>query len=239
MLKYDSIQKLVKEAEKKNKKISQLVLEDQSKSMEKTEEEVFSQMENSFDVMLSSVKEGMKKNQTSTSGLTGGEGYLMNAYASKEGGGLCGEFMAKAMARALAVAGCNASMGKIVAAPTAGSCGILPGCLVSLYEDKGFDKKDLNVNDPPPTELEKLFNLPELIESLNGFTNDDGIRSAEDNMKASFKNFKYSIKIEKSESAVERVAFITVVVSYRVVEGQENTRQSVTLAALKFGEKNG
>ena len=106
-------------------------------------------------------------------------------------------------------------------------------------ELKGFDKKDLNVNDPPPTELEKLFNLPELIESLNGFTNDDGIRSAEDNMKASFKNFKYSIKIEKSESAVERVAFITVVVSYRVVEGQENTRQSVTLAALKFGEKNG
>ena len=67
MLKYDSIQKLIKEAEKKNKKISQLVLEDQAKSMEKTEEEVFSQMEKSFDVMLSSVKEGMKKNQTSRS----------------------------------------------------------------------------------------------------------------------------------------------------------------------------
>ena len=47
------------------------------------------------------------------------------------------------MSRALAVSGCNASMGKIVATPTAGSCGILPGCLVSLYEDKSFDKKDI------------------------------------------------------------------------------------------------
>ncbi len=75
------------------------------------------------------------------SGLTGGEGYLMNEYAAT--GGISGSFMTKAMARALAVAGCNASMGRIVAAPTAGSCGILPGCLVSLYEDRGFEEKDV------------------------------------------------------------------------------------------------
>jgi L-serine dehydratase len=143
MLKYDSIQKLVKEAEIKQKKISALVLEDQSKALEQSEEEVYAKMEKSFDVMLSSVKEGMKKNQSSTSGLTGGEGYLMNQYIKKTEGGLCGDFMGKAMARALAVAGCNASMGKIVAAPTAGSCGIIPGALVSLYEDKGYEKKDI------------------------------------------------------------------------------------------------
>ena len=142
MLKYDSIQKLVKEAEKKKKKISELVLEDQAKALETTTEAVYAKMEASFDVMLSSVKDGMKKGQKSTSGLTGGEGYLMNAYM-KKGDSLCGDFMGKAIARALAVAGCNASMGKIVAAPTAGSCGILPGCLVSLYEDKGYDKKDI------------------------------------------------------------------------------------------------
>ena len=51
-----------------------------------------------------------------------------------------GTFLTRAMSRALAVAGCNASMGKIVAAPTAGSCGILPGCLVSLYEDRGVSR---------------------------------------------------------------------------------------------------
>ena len=70
------------------------------------------------------------------SGLTGGEGWKMLEY-SRRGEGVSGAFMARAMSRALAVAGCNASMGKIVAAPTAGSCGILPACLISLLEDRG------------------------------------------------------------------------------------------------------
>ena len=77
------------------------------------------------------------------SGLTGGEGYKMQAYAERTGGGLCGPFMARAISRALSVAGCNASMGRIVAAPTAGSCGILPGCLVSLWEDRSFDQREI------------------------------------------------------------------------------------------------
>nr|WP_297706366.1 L-serine ammonia-lyase, iron-sulfur-dependent, subunit alpha [uncultured Butyrivibrio sp.] len=142
MLKYVEIQELVAEAEKKNVKISELVIEDQALSMEKSRLELFEKMQISFQVMMESVQVGMDKNQKSTSGLTGGEGYLMNEYASKDGG-LCGDFMTKAVARALSVAGCNASMGKIVAAPTAGSCGILPGCLVSLFEDKGYSEEDI------------------------------------------------------------------------------------------------
>mgnify|MGYP002233443395 CR=1 FL=1 len=47
------------------------------------------------------------------------------------------------MMRALSVSGCNASMGRIVATPTAGSCGIMPGCLLTLMEDKGMDRKDV------------------------------------------------------------------------------------------------
>ena len=141
MLKYESVSELVAEAEKRNIKISELVLEDQAKCMEKEPLELYEKMEISFQVMKDSIKEGMKKDQKSMSGLTGGEGYLMNEYAAT--GGISGNFMTKAMARALAVAGCNASMGRIVAAPTAGSCGILPGCLVSLYEDRGFEEKDV------------------------------------------------------------------------------------------------
>lgn len=141
MLKYESVSELVAEAEKRNIKISELVLEDQAKSMEKEPLELYEKMEISFQVMKNSINEGMKKDQKSMSGLTGGEGYLMNEYAAT--GGISGSFMTKAMARALAVAGCNASMGRIVAAPTAGSCGILPGCLVSLYEDRGFEEKDV------------------------------------------------------------------------------------------------
>ena len=140
MLTYDSISELVQEAEKRGEKISELVLNDQAEAMELSPLELYEKMELDFYVMVESVKAGQDKNQKSMSGLTGGEGYKMKAYAEK-GGGLCGALLSKAISRALAVAGCNASMGKIVAAPTAGSCGILPGCLVSLWEDRGFDEK--------------------------------------------------------------------------------------------------
>ena len=141
MLKYESIDELVREAEKRGVKISELVLADQAEAMEADEIELYEKMELDFSVMVSAVEAGQEKNQKSMSGLTGGEGYKMKAYADQRDGGLCGPFMARAISRALAVAGCNASMGRIVAAPTAGSCGILPGCLVSLWEDQGFDQK--------------------------------------------------------------------------------------------------
>ena len=142
MLKYETIEELVLKAQEANVKISELVLEDQALSMEKDSLEVYEKMEMAFQIMRDSVNTGLDKNLKSTSGLTGGEGYLMNEYANGDNS-LCGQFMSKAIARALSAAGCNASMGRIVAAPTAGSCGILPGCLVSLYEDKGFDEKDI------------------------------------------------------------------------------------------------
>ena len=140
MLKYESIAELVREAEKRGVKISELVLADQAEAMELTPLELYEKMELDFSVMADSVKAGQREDQRSMSGLTGGEGYKMKVYAEKTGG-LCGPFLSKAISRALAVAGCNASMGRIVAAPTAGSCGILPGCLVSLWEDQGFDEK--------------------------------------------------------------------------------------------------
>ena len=143
MLKYESIQEIVSAAEKRGIWISELVLYDQAEAMEKTPEELYERMRKSFEVMRESVKEGQKKDQRSMSGLTGGEGYQMKEYAERSSGGLCGEFLSRAIARALAVAGCNASMGRIVAAPTAGSCGILPGCLVSLSEDRGLPERDI------------------------------------------------------------------------------------------------
>ena len=102
----------------------------------------FEKMELDFQVMIQAVQAGQAPDQRSMSGLTGGEGYKMKTYAAEKGG-LCGSFLGGAISRALAVAGCNASMGKIVAAPTAGSCGILPGCLVSLYEEKHIPEKDI------------------------------------------------------------------------------------------------
>lgn len=142
MLKYESIQELVDEAESRGMRISELVLQDQAAAMEKTELEAYEKMELDFQVMIQAVQAGQAPDQRSMSGLTGGEGYKMKKYATEKGG-LCGSFLGGAISRALAVAGCNASMGKIVAAPTAGSCGILPGCLVSLYEEKHIPEKDI------------------------------------------------------------------------------------------------
>jgi len=143
MLNYSTIQELTEAAEAEHLKISELVLRDQAEAMEQPAEELYEKMRKSFDVMREAVAFGQKKEQRSMSGLTGGEGYAMKNYAERTDGGLCGSFMTRAISRALAVAGCNASMGRIVAAPTAGSCGILPGCLVSLYEDRNFDERDL------------------------------------------------------------------------------------------------
>ncbi|MCR5278411.1 MAG: L-serine ammonia-lyase, iron-sulfur-dependent, subunit alpha [Lachnospiraceae bacterium] len=141
-LKYNSFDEIANLAEERKIKISKLAIEDEALSMGKEESVLFDEMARRFDVMCESVRAGMDKDQKSMSGLTGGEGYAMHEYAAKNGA-LCGDFMAGAMARALAVAGHNASMGRIVAAPTAGSCGILPGCLVSLYEDRKIPKEDI------------------------------------------------------------------------------------------------
>lgn len=143
MLNYRSIREITEAAEAAQLKISELVLRDQAESMEQPAEELYEKMRESFVVMRESVAFGQKEDQRSMSGLTGGEDFAMKDYAARTDGGLCGPFMAGAISRALAVAGCNASMGRIVAAPTAGSCGILPGCLVSLYEDRGFAERDI------------------------------------------------------------------------------------------------
>lgn len=142
-MKYESIIELVEEAQRQNRKISEVVLREQADTAELPEEELYERMRESFRVMRESVETGKQENLRSMSGLTGGEGYRMSEYVRTSNGGLCGGFMAGVIARSLAAAACNASMGRIVAAPTAGSCGILPGCLVSLYEEKGISERDI------------------------------------------------------------------------------------------------
>ena len=70
----------------------------------------------------------------SRSGLVGKEGGLMEEY-QKAGGTLCGDFMAKVMTNALKMGCNNACMKRIVAAPTAGACGVLPAVLVTYYKE--------------------------------------------------------------------------------------------------------
>jgi len=93
-------------------------------------------------LMRDSVKAGLDPELRSVSGMAGGQAALLYAQL-KRGGSLCGTIMGKATAYALAVAECNACMGKIVAAPTAGACGILPAALLAVQEEENLPDEDV------------------------------------------------------------------------------------------------
>lgn len=95
--------------------------------------EVMEKMRKNLQVMINAAKEAMEKEVLSISGLIGGDAVkIRKYYESNET--LCGEFIVKAMARALSCSEVNAAMGKIVAAPTAGSCGIIPAAIITAGE---------------------------------------------------------------------------------------------------------
>lgn len=138
MLEYDSIAAICEAAEQQQVTISALVLSDQAEQMEMPEEALYERMKNSLYVMQEAVREGKNPDLRSTSGLTGGDAARMETYAA--GGGITGTFLNHAMARAVAVSEYNAAMGRIVASPTAGSCGILPGTVVTMLEEGRCDE---------------------------------------------------------------------------------------------------
>lgn len=133
-LQYNSLEELVRLANEQSRKISDIVMEEQAEALEITVEELYRQMERNFQVMKASVEEGMNPDLRSSSGLTGGAAALMKK-AVDTGKNHFGHLFGNAMAMALAVSEYNSCMGQIVAAPTAGSCGILPAALISVMQE--------------------------------------------------------------------------------------------------------
>ena len=138
---YSSVASLIQAAEKNNLPVSALVLSQQAQQIELDEKTVYEKMASNFQVMKECIEPGCDEHLKSTSGLTGGDAYKLRRY-SKEGKSLTGSFLSGALYRALAVSELNASMGRIVAAPTAGSCGILPAALITMQEEKGCSDHD-------------------------------------------------------------------------------------------------
>src|SRR5690606_20180469 len=89
-------------------------------------------------VMKEAVRRGLTEDTTSRSGLTGGDAQRVMKRV-EAGDAALGDEAGKTMAYALAVSEVNASMGRIIATPTAGSCGIIPGVFVSAQERYGWD----------------------------------------------------------------------------------------------------
>lgn len=139
MLNYESIAALVEAAESQKISLSELVLHDQAEQAELPVDQLFSRMRDNLHVMQQAVQAGIDKDLRSTSGLTGGDAYKLHQYAAT--GGLCGSFFTSALTRAIAVSEYNAAMGKIVAAPTAGSCGILPGAILTMMEARDLPEE--------------------------------------------------------------------------------------------------
>lgn len=86
--------------------------------------------------------DGYAPGERSRSGLVGGDGARMAAYAAS-GATVCGPLVCDVIARALKMGESNACMKRIVAAPTAGACGVLPAVLLSYADARGADEDAL------------------------------------------------------------------------------------------------
>jgi len=97
------------------------------------EDLLIERMNANYLVMKEAIKTGLNAKEKSTSGLSGGDATKMKAY-SESGKAISGPILSSALASALAVAEVNACMGRIVAAPTAGACGIMPAALWAIQQ---------------------------------------------------------------------------------------------------------
>lgn len=127
----DSIREILDAAEAEQKPFWRVILEADMEEREVTAEVSFERMRATWRAMLESV-ESYEGERRSVSGLVGGDGRRMRDYAA-EGDSLCGPYLREVIATALCVGESNACMRRIVAAPTAGACGVLPAVLAPLY----------------------------------------------------------------------------------------------------------
>lgn len=124
---------LIEICNEKNITIWEYTIQEEIEKGESNRETVIEKMRSTLHVMMNSSTYAQENQVKSVSGLIGGDAYKIKQYVDKERT-LTGDFMNKAMARALSSSEVNAAMGRIVACPTAGSCGILPAVVLSAGE---------------------------------------------------------------------------------------------------------
>lgn len=134
-----SLQEWIDLAQQKDISFGDFCVEFQAKELEIEKDDLLQRMEAMLKVMEQSIEIGLS-GTASMGGLVGGNGKLMDNYRREHAGkSIVGSTMSKAIMIALAVGEANASMGRIVAAPTAGASGTLPAVLFSLAEARGID----------------------------------------------------------------------------------------------------
>ena len=131
---FNTAQELINICEKENKKISEIMRLREIIYGERNADEVDAKMRKSLSIMKASAHTPLTSVVKSMGGMIGGEASLLEKRRA-EGKSICGNVLTKALIYSQAVLEVNASMGVIVAAPTAGSAGVVPAVLFALAEE--------------------------------------------------------------------------------------------------------
>jgi L-serine dehydratase len=142
MIHFSRIHELVALAEKQQKNVSDIVWQFEADRSQRSLQNIWQDMVRSLAVMREAVASGLESTNKSASGLVGGDAQrVFKRFEAKQS--LSGNAIARATAYALAVSEVNAGMGRIVACPTAGSCGIIPGAIMAAAEELKSNDEDL------------------------------------------------------------------------------------------------
>lgn len=139
---FNSGKSLLELCEKENLPISEIMRRREEFLKDINGEECDRKMKKALDIMKNSVHEALEKPVKSVGGLIGGEAEKVRAHR-RAGKAVCGEVLSRAISHSMAVLELNASMGLIVAAPTAGSSGVVPGLLLALQEVHDFTDEEI------------------------------------------------------------------------------------------------
>lgn len=137
-----SMNELLEICSSEQKSISEIMLMMEIEKSGRNKENIISMMEKRLLKMKEAVDSGINDASTAPSGISGGDAVKMNEYVN-QGKALSGSFISDAMTYSMATSESNARMGVIVATPTAGAAGILPGVLFSIHKNSGTPFKDL------------------------------------------------------------------------------------------------
>ena len=137
---FESLQQMQEICEEKGISFWELVMQEEVNEKQSTPEEVFDMMQEMYHAMVLA-DEGYQQ-EKSSSGMVGGAGALMAGW-NRNGKTLAGPFLGQVMERALKMAESNACMKRIVAAPTAGSCGVLPAVLITYQKEENCPEEEV------------------------------------------------------------------------------------------------
>ena len=136
-----SIDYLLDETAKNGQPIWQMVLREEQTDSGDSLDTILERALHTYEVMKNAAMSGIATGMKSVSGLTGGDAATYYNYLRNHKS-LLGSMESKAVAYALGTSGYNAAMGVVVACPTAGSAGIVPGVLIAAQEEYGFSDRE-------------------------------------------------------------------------------------------------